>query len=452
VSFTKSLFQIFIIAALLRTLFAFGFLGAMPLTADALSYANDALDFLKNFSPERFFFWPPGNSLLIALFYKIFGVSDTAPRILTILLGALTCILTAILARQVFNSERTATISGWIAAFYPSSIIMAGQATTMQPTLLIMLALAILLFSSFKNYRLWKISLISILLGFGCLIRPSTLSVIGVLIITGLFLLYKNRANTSPYRRWMWGIPVATAIIGAIIVPVMNHNAHYGAGWTISTNNELNFLFGNNPYTPHYKTSHFGQRALDSLKPEETAYFRKFIRGNQTQLTLKERRAVSQEAWRYILKNPHIFALRSLNRIRAFWGPDYAMSRGIQLFYGLSFTEFLPVVLFEAGGYVLVMLLAVSSLLFLFKSGWSLEIKLLLLLTASYQLPYIIAFSAASYHFPVMGYMMVFAAFGVEKIMNGHWGEMFLKRRFVIAAIIFLVIQIEYAYFIIRLA
>ncbi|MES2765930.1 MAG: hypothetical protein V4642_08685, partial [Bacteroidota bacterium] len=84
-SFKKYLFLLFGIAALLRIIFAFGFLGAMPLTADPLSYAQEALNFLKEFPPQRHFFWPPGNSLLIALFYKIFGTGLFAPRILTIL-------------------------------------------------------------------------------------------------------------------------------------------------------------------------------------------------------------------------------------------------------------------------------------------------------------------------------------------------------------------------------
>jgi hypothetical protein len=62
-----------------------------------------------------------------------------------------------------------------------------------------------------------------------------------------------------------------------------------------------------------------------------------------------------------------------------------------------------------------------------------------------------IAFSASSYHFPVMGFMMVFAAYTVEKVLRREWRGLFFKRSFVMAAAIFLFIQIEYAYFIILL-
>ncbi|MES2765929.1 MAG: hypothetical protein V4642_08680, partial [Bacteroidota bacterium] len=325
----------------------------------------------------------------------------------------------------------------------------SGQSTTTQPALFVMLAIVLLLFSAFKNFRFWKILLLGIILGFSCLLRPSTFSVIGILLVTGIFFLFKNRVFLSRFKSWIFGAIVGIAIIAVMILPVMKYNAQYNAGWTISTNNELNFLFGNNPYTPHYKTSHFGQRDIDSLKPEETKYFKKFIKGDQRLLTLEERQAVSREAWSYIFKNPHIFALRTFNRIRAFWGPDYAMSRGIQMFYGLSFKELLPLLFFESGGYILVMILAISALVFLFKNGWPFEVKFLLLLTIAYQLPYMVAFASASYHFPVMGFMMVFAAFALEKVLKGESKELFLKRAFVISLIIFLFIQIEYAYFII---
>ncbi len=451
-SFKKYLFLIFGIAALLRIIFVFGFLGAMPLTADPLSYAQEALEFLKEFPPHRYFFWPPGNSLLIALFYKIFGAGLAAPRILTILLGSLTTVLTAILSLQVFKNERTAKIAGLIAAVYPSSLIMSGQTTSTQPVLFIMLVTAILCFSAFKEFRFWKILFMGIILGFGCLIRPSTLSVVGILVAAGIIYLFKNRADIARFKNWIWGIPVGIAVIAAIVFPVMQHNAQYNAGWTISTNNELNFLFGNNPYTPHYKTSHFGQRDLDSLQPEETAYFKKYVKGDQRLLTLEERQVVSREARNYIFKNPGITLLRTVNRIRAFWGPDYAMSRGIQMFYGLGFKALIPLLIFESGGYIFVMLLAIAALVFLFKSGWPFEVKFLLLLTIAYQIPYMIAFSAASYHFPIIGFMMIFAAFTLEKVLKGEWKEVFLQRAFLISLLIFLFIQIEYAYFIILLA
>lgn len=451
-SFKKYLLLLFGIAALLRIIFAFGLLGAMPLTADPLSYSNEAISFLKEFPPSRHFFWPPGNPLLIAGFYRIFGTGIEVARFQTILLGALNCVLTAVLARQVFKNERVARMSGWISAVYPSMLISTGQTAPIQPMLFCLLAIAALCLSLLKEFRLWKVFLLGISFGAGCLIRPSALSVVAALGIVALICFFKKPANLFIDRKRLAGLLGSFGLAAMIILPAMQHNAQYGAGWTISTNNELNFLFGNNPYTPHYKTSHFGQRDLDSLEPEATAYFRRFIKGDARLLQLSDRQAASREAWRYIIDHPAITILRTLNRIRAFWGADYAMSRGIQLFYGLGFKQLALLLFFESGGYIVTMGLALAGLAALFKKGLPFEVKLLILLVISYQLPYMIAFSAASYHAPVMGFMIIFAAYALDAAFKKGWKSVFLQRNFLVAAAIFLIIQIEHAYFVLLLA
>src|SRR5438876_5885799 len=108
------------------------------------------------------------------------------------------------------------------------------------------------------------------------------------------------------------------------IGPAMQHKAARGAGGTISTNNEGNTWLGNNPYTPNYKTSELGQHPVSEFSPPVRRYLQRFTsRPN-------EREAQREEALRYIGEHPANTLLRTINRIREFWGFDYTFSRDIE--------------------------------------------------------------------------------------------------------------------------
>jgi len=226
-------------------------------------------------------------------------------------------------------------------------------------------------------------------------------------------------------------------------------NSSEGAGYNISTNNERNFFLGNNLYTPNYKTSHFGQVPSSSLPVHISVYLNE-MRGSNTEL---DRKRMASEAITYILDEPWVFVKRTLNRMKSFWGVDYVMSREIQNYYDLKNSELAFLLLFEAGGYCLIMALFFISLLVLpYKRLWQ-PLTLLFLTIAFYQAPYAMAFSAGIYHFPIIPIIIVIGSLAFEnstEILINKLKETKAKVYLLAVFLGFIALQMEYLYFAIK--
>jgi hypothetical protein len=298
--------------------------------------------------------------------------------------------------------------------------------------------------------------------GLGCLVRPSMLSLfpvfVGSLLLvrgSGAFLGWSLQSSAVKrggcLRQGTAGSMMALFVgCAVLVVPVMKFNASHGAGWVVSTNNERNFFLGNNPYTPLYKTSQLAQRSLDEQPPETQAYLKSFY-GQEN-----PREAMMSAAVEHIKNRPGLFVLRCLNRFRAFWGFDYIASREIQQWADWGVPGLCALLVFEAGGYVVLMGLVVLGILVCVpglagaNGGFQTRAPLLILaFVLFYQAPYCLAFSAGTYHYPAVWLLMPFAALGLVGVLkNGIvqtvktmpvWGW------FALGA--FALIQIEYGYF-----
>jgi hypothetical protein len=440
-----------LVALALRLLVTCVVLGSLPLQSDALSYSMEGLRLLEDFPGRQAYFWPPGLSYLLAAVYAIFGSDLGVAQGLMTALGLLQVALVAALAHEVFERNPAAVrATAWIAVFYPAAVMINGQTYTQQLAAVCLTAIALGLLRSRQRPRLGPALWGGFAFGFGCITRPSMLSV--GLVVGALAAGWLLRAWTRGER----GVSAATALaacafggVAAVpIVPVLLHNAAQGAGYTLSINNESNFLLGNNPYTPHYKTSHLGQRSLDELEPEARDYLMQFSGRPDA------RQAMVREAWRYIGEHPWISVWRTGNRIRAFWGFDYLMSRVIQNQYGFGMAGLVIPLGFEAGGYLIIMLLALAALLCAPAVARSPAVLLLLLLAAAYQAPYAVAFSSGTYHHPVMGLLFPLAGLALASWRDpeGALARARRSRGFWAAAVLLVALQIEYAYHTLTLA
>jgi hypothetical protein len=226
--------------------------------------------------------------------------------------------------------------------------------------------------------------------------------------------------------------------LACCIAPVVKHQLDLGAGWCVSSNNEATVFYGNNPYTPHYKTWHLGSH---TGSPEYQAYLATF--SGQAD----ERSALMREAWRYILARPDIFALRTANRIRSFWGFDYIASASPSI--GGTAARLLCLSA-EAGGYCIVMLLILCGVFLSRRSMTVWHAVLLVGLALAYQVPYALVYASGSYRFPVMGFLFPFAGLALDEMRRGggeFWRTVKRKRWLWIAVGVFVLIQLEYAYF-----
>jgi 4-amino-4-deoxy-L-arabinose transferase-like glycosyltransferase len=432
------------IAAALRLAVAFGLLGQMPLVGDALSYSIEATKLLTEFPGSAPSFWPPGMPLLLTAVYGVAGDSLVVAKLTAVMISLVAVALCAALGSVATRSPRAGRLTGWIAALYPPDILMAGQTYVQPLTQVCLLAMAYGLVIGHRRADWRLFALAGVALGWGILSRPSTLSVGAAVVALWLVVALWRRRAVAVHP---WPSPHVMAIFllaaAVWVAPVMYHNARLGAGWTLSTNNEWNFLLGNNPYTPNYKTSHFGQRPLAELDPDARTYVQGLLERPDA------RQAMMQEALRYIREHPWNTAWRTLNRIRAFWGFDHTMARQIQHHFGWPTWAVVPLLIPEAGGYCLVALLALVGLICARDQLHPTTTILLLVIVLAYQAPYGLAFASSIYHVSVMGLLLPFAGAALASTSSPDlvpWPGREHRRRVALVSALFFAIQLEYGY------
>lgn len=433
-------------AILLRVFVAFALLGAMPMVSDARDYFALALRLAAG-DDSGAFYWPPGESMLLAAGFSVLGPTIAVARALTIATSVGTLVLTVLLARELAG-DSVARAAGWIAAAYAPSVLLCGQAYAQHLAALCLAAIAYFGMRAIHERRVVFFALTGLALGVGCLARPSMASV--VLVIAGAWTAAAYRESTA--RRAVATGAVAGAIVAlACVAPVCAHNALAGGGWTVSTNNERNLFLGNNPYTPDYKTSHLGQRSLDELPPDARGYLESYYDRPDN------RTAMQRAALAYMVEHPLRTSLRTLNRTTSFWGFDYLASREIQRWRGWGTRSALPLLAFEVTSYLAVAGLALVGLFAMpgggaagtpGRLGWR---AWLVALAVAYQIPYALAFSGGTYHFPVIPLITPLAALVVTD-PGEAWRRATGRRAAWVAIAAFAAIEGQYAYYAVTMA
>ncbi len=417
--------------------------GGLPLRSDPASYASMAWEVAQGQFGSGPLFWPPGWPLLIAPAIAALGPDHAAlaARLTTAIVGALTVLCVAVLARQTLGEGGAMRWSGWIAALYPPAVLATGFPHAHHATGLCLVLFTILLVRGYRRQQHLPWLLAGLTLGAGALIRPGMLSILPFVALLGLVIYLRTRAR----RRHL--VVGGVLLLGGallLVAPVLHLNAERGGGYTISTNNGQNVFYGNNPYTPLYKTSHFGQRPKSAWAPEVRAYIDRFAEGPDAQ------GAMRRETLRYVREEPALTLLRTANRIRAFWGFDFVTARHLRQLgaVGAPGTILLLLLLLEAGGYFVFMVLVIAGLCsgprlrHGLRYGW-----LLLALVVGYQLPYALAFSSSIYHFPLIPLLCPLAALAASRLAAREERWLAHPRLFVAVLALLVVIQVEYAYF-----
>ncbi len=427
-------------AALLRGIVAFGLLGKMPMVSDAHDYVAVALRLAAG-DVGGAFYWPPGESLVLTAGFAVLGPSVVVARALTVAISTVTAVFVVLIGREVAG-DRTGRIAGWMWAAYAPSVLLCGQSYAQHLAALCLAAVAYCGMRAARERRLVHFAATGLALGLGVLTRPSMASVAPVVAAVWAFA-----AHRDPLARRAIGTGAAAAVcVGlAWVLPVCAHDARSGAGWTVSTNNERNLFLGNNPYTPDYKTSHLGQRSLDELEPETRTYLESFY------LRDDKRAAMQHAALAYMRQHPARTSLRTLNRATSFWGFDYLASREIQSWRGASTAATLALLGLEGASYLAMAalaLLAVFAMRSASRRSWRLW---LVALALAYELPYTIAFSGGTYHFPVMPLCIPLAAVAARRPAEA-WRCLRRSRPAWVALAVFALVEAQYAYYAVKMS
>lgn len=441
-------------ALLLRALVALGLLGNMPLFSDAAAYSNQGADLVHGVNQDFPYYFPAGTSYVLAAGYWLFGIHLWVAHVLMIALSVLAVVTTAQLALRLLREVRPALLAGWVLALYPGMAMMAAQPFSFDVTLLCVNLTVLFALRGWESGHLRDYAVSGLALGAAAVTRPSTLSIAVPLAVAALIAVRRRRRQERPARL----VPLAAgSVVGlacavAVMAPAVAHNASVDQGLTLSVNNELNTWFGNNPYTPNYRTNYLGQHPFREFGPETEHYLRRFFYSH-THPTRAQRARVRDETVRFVEHHPAVTLLRTVNRARAFWGFDYTISNLFRTDWGKGYAGEAVGLVFEAGGYFVLALLVITGLIFardLLQPG---ALWLLLGLIAAFELPYTLVYSGGRWHYPLLGLLAIFAGMGANWLIDtpDRWQRLRTSKAFWIATGAFVIIQIEYAYYLVYL-
>ena len=417
------------------------YLRQFPLSSDALSYHEMAVGILhgEDFSTH----FPPGLPYLLAFGYRLVGESELMGRAASLLWYVAFSVLLYQLAGAIF-SRRTANVAVLLFAFFPAHVWQSAEPLTQLPTATCLLAICYLTVLQRRAASWWKPVLLGVILGLVVLIRPSNLLLAAFIPVYILITTRRIFPAVVPF------VLCAAIVCGWLV------KAHDVTGRFVMVNDAstVNFFFGNNSYTPLYKTWWFGSHGDGAygVPAEYTALYR----GIQEEPRDVQNRMYRKIAIQHILSRPDLFVVRSLNRARAYFAFDTTTGAFPRLFYGVSTTVSLALIGLDALFYCAIL---IGCVLFLFtyvrpKTAPD-HVKLVLLVVLLYSLPYWFSFTHPTYHFPIVPLLGILAADLVARSVGERREKTFsllpasARRRYGLAIVLFICvfIQVEWVLF-----
>ncbi len=429
-------------------LFALLLFRGQPLTSDPRSYFDQAIQ-LSQGGVSKPYYWPVGTSAAFTPWITLFGASHFVARVAASFYSLMLVPAVMLLTSVTMNRARVTLISGWILALYPPAVLMGvdPQSHIVAAIPFCIAVTSLIRASETRRYRWWIIAGASL----GCLAvtRPACLLLVPILPILGLWLSSRSArtADVAIGRRSMLvGLGLLVTGFTVVVWPVASHNFHRGAGLTLATNDSVNLFLGNNRFTPLYWTSSLasGSRGADF----ESYYERLKATGNRNT-------ALRSEAVKYSTSHPSQFAIRTLNRTRAYWGFDYYRTAELRS-NGWHPAPLGLVLLLEAGGFLVAGLLAIAGLIGPLATRRTWQRDLLLSSVVLLAAPYSLTFSVGIYHFLAMVALMpIIAASASTMLATGAIKSARQLTRswpFMACLALVAIIQIEYAYWLTKYA
>jgi len=394
-------------------LLALWLIAGAPLASDSTDYREMALLLLggKPFVP----YWPPGLSLYLAPFLQA-GLGDGVLRASMLVWWLLFCAGFIRLAIDLRVKKSAWLLLLAIFNVTPALIHFSIEPMTQMPSAaLLLLAMSAAVRCS-RGAGWGEVLLLGGSLGWLSLVRPSTLP---LLIVLPALVFLRQRRLLQPFL----------AIgLGAVMIFVWVVKVHQLSGqWTINNSNGANLFYGNNPWTPMYRTWYFGSHA--KLGTDEIHQFPEFEEITKKIMLLPEvdrGAAYKQLAVEYVLHRPDLFVLRTVNRVRCFWGFDIFTAANLRgsggagrRWFPLAFAMDAVCYLVVAG-FAFFWIAAAPGALWRRWETWVLAGVVVL-----YSLPYWVTMSHPTYHFPVVAPLALLGVMAREVVrstgMEARW-------------------------------
>ena len=288
-------------------------------TMDALYHLEWARAFAegRDFQPGPFFRAPLYPWFLGALL-KLTGGSLLAVRLVQALLGTVSVLLVALIARRAFDA-RTALVAALIAGTYWVTIYFEGGLLLPVLEILFDLLAIWLTLRADEVKSPARAALAGLAFGVAAIVRPNVLLFVPVVLVWLALRARRSPRQETAGKPWIL-VPLAFAAAFALpIAPITAYNRIVGKDWVlVSSQGGVNFWIGNHPGADGASAIVPGTRGdwwggfEDSIRLAELEEGRK-LRPSEVS------RHYSEKAWRWIASEPFAAARLLLWKLRLFW-------------------------------------------------------------------------------------------------------------------------------------
>jgi 4-amino-4-deoxy-L-arabinose transferase-like glycosyltransferase len=189
-------------------------------------------------------YWPVGYPAFLGLLFTMFGPSLFVAKLANILLYLGILLLAYIIARQLFRSELVGRMTLLVLVFYPNHIayssLLAGESLFL---FLLMLAVALLLIA--PTPRPWLFVTSGVIFGLACLVKPQAILAPALFFGASLITAVKRQRLSRRVAHFV----LLYLALGLTILPWIIRNYRVFEDFVlISNNGGINLLVGNNPF------------------------------------------------------------------------------------------------------------------------------------------------------------------------------------------------------------
>jgi hypothetical protein len=400
----------------------------VPFSSDAQDYRLMAQQLVSGhtFVP----YWPPGLSLYLAPFVAA-GANDAILRASMLVFWLIAC-------WGLYRLMESLELAGvaWLLllvfSLLPDSIQLSIEPLTQLPTAALLLVGLSSAVRILKGASVYEFALMGFSLGGTALVRPSA----------GVILIVLPVACAWYTRRLLPAL--GGAFLGFVLIGSWMVHSHAMTGrWVFNTSNAYNMYYGNNPWTPNYRTWYFGSHAkLGSAEIERFPEYKKTLEHVVSLPKLEQPEAVGRLTKTAVRGHLGLFLFRTCNRTRCFFGFDTFSGAGLsgKTWRGIGLSKI--VLLLEAFVYLLIVVPSVFWIAQVSGAFWKdAANKIILSTILLYAVPYWLSMSHPTYHFPVLLPIAVLGA-NAWRVAGGDR----IRARAWVAVAVLMAVQVEWVW------
>ena len=389
---------LFLLASFLRIVYAFYLKENIPV-ADAAEFDLLGLNVLKY---GEYAFQPgiptaqrtPIYPLFLSGIYFLFGHSYLAVRIMQSIIGSLTCIVIYLIGKKTVN-KNVGFIAATISIFYPFFIYYTGY-LLVETLFTFLLAVAVYWLITSIEKPDWKnLTLSGVFMGLAALCKPTAFafipfSVLGFLVILGI-------RKVSTYRN----IGIFLLFFTITLSPWVIRN-HIVFQRIIPATTQLGFALLDGSLL--FDAEH--QWRIEQEEQKNPI----LLKGKELN-EIEQNDYFTKEALKFIRNNPKYMMKLALRKFLKFWRL-YPHTESI---YTYKYSKTL-LVLVSLLSYGLLLLFSIVGIIFSIRK-WR-QFAFFYGLIVSFTIIHLLFWSQIRYRLPIMPYMIVFAAFGLNFIIE----------------------------------